>query len=205
MIIVRDKFAGFAAMVLFVAMSSGMAKADNLVNNAGFEDPTNKFNGWVTQSFSGESFTGWANTGTGSAVTGCVGHDACIDAINGAYIGQTINTVAGQTYTLSFWVGEDWGPTSEMAIYWNGTLVADVLNPSNAATIGIVGPWRQYIYSGLVATGGLTYFQVNGRDDPSMIAFDDFDVHAEVPEPASLFLLGTGLVGAAGALRRKIS
>jgi hypothetical protein len=46
----------------------------------------------------------------------------------------------------------------EMGVHWNGTLIADVLNPANNPSGG-PGTWVQYTYTGLEAESTSTVFQ----------------------------------------------
>jgi hypothetical protein len=60
-----------------------------------------------------------------------------------------------------------------MGVHWNGTLIADVLNPANNPSGG-PGTWVQYTYTGLEAESTSTVFQINGRQDPAGIFFRRF-------------------------------
>lgn len=42
------------------------------------------------------------------------------------------------------------------------------------------------------------------RNDPSYQALDDISVSPSVPEPGSLILMGSGILGLAGVIRRKL-
>lgn len=205
----KAKFLALAALMLFVVLAPGMAKADNLVVNGSFDSSAGRYSGWTNQGFCCEAFTGWAHTGTYAAVSGCV--ENCTGLADGTFVGQSINTVAGQTYTLSFWVSEDAGGTSELAVYWNNLLVDHVTNPNPAADGQLYSAWQLYTITGLLATSDLTYFQINGCQTQGEIAFDDVYVGgyrpngpATVPEPASLMLLGSGLLGLGGLVRRQL-
>lgn len=194
------------AVAMTLTVFTSTACADNIVRNPGFEEGSDY---WFTPGFGVMSFDGWnySHSGNASAGTGCVSH-GCMDLYEGAYLQQLLNTQPGQTYTLTFWVAENGGATSEMAVYWGGNLIADVLNPANN-TCGYSEDsycnFVQFTFTGLLAASESTLLQINGRQDPAGIYFDDFSVSSgstATPEPASLALIGSGLLGMIVAFRR---
>ncbi|WP_348697594.1 PEP-CTERM sorting domain-containing protein [Duganella fentianensis] len=184
-LVVKSISSIFAALTLSFASS---AMAQNIVQNPGFEEG---YTGWNVSGFSiGDIGAGYAHSGTWLALTGCITKYCVYAPATGAYIAQTLNTTAGTSYSLSFLVSENGGPTSEMSIYWNGALVADVINPANNTW---PGHWVQFNYTNLVATSKSTVLEIHGRQDPSLILFDDISVTAAVPEPSSYAMLMAGL------------
>lgn len=195
----KKQVLSFVAGALLLATSSAFA-SPNLVANPGFE------NGYDNWSMTMGVVNGTSRSGAYSAATGCVGHGCVSTLSSGSWFAQTLNTVAGATYDLSFWVGEYGGATSELSVFWNGSMIADVLNPANNTLSN--GGMIQYAYSGLVASSASTGLEVHGRQDPGAIYFDDFSVTASqapngVPEPASAAIVLAGLGMMSLLARRK--
>ncbi len=175
-------------LILCLLLLARAAPAANIVVNPGFEQGTLGWNlgsvVWVLRSAS-------APGGVFAAFTGCRGvlctasHDA-----GRSFLQQDLATVPGTDYVLSFWVGENAMATSAMAVFWDGVLVADVLNPANGALV-------QFSFSGLHASSAWTSLEVRGRQDPAAMRFDEFLVlpvgTAAVPVPAPWGLLAPGL------------
>lgn len=186
-----------AALAMLLSLASATALASpELVTNGSFE---NGSIGWDANMSIGNF--GIAHTGGGGAGTGCVGHSCVTTLGSGAFFGQSIATEIGASYDLSLWVIETNGATSEMSVFWNGLMVADVLNPANST---INSGFVQYVFHNLTASALTTAFEIHGRQDPGGIYFDDISVVKvanAVPEPGSIALLGLGLAAAALARR----
>jgi hypothetical protein len=207
------------SMALWAASAS--AGGIDLVANGGFT--TGDFTGWTTNTCSsGCSFAGWSVTGiitdagapsdTGyAAYNGCTGA-SCNDPVSGDWISQPLATGASQTYTLTFFFdpgasSEDDGgggidaiadasviTTTELDVLWDGSLVTggQIVNATSST-------WEEYTFTGLTASTTSTVLEFTGREDPDYLQLTDISVTADasptVPEPASLTLIGGGLLG----------
>ncbi len=187
-------------ILFLLPILAAVCNGSNIIQNPGFESGSTS---WTFFGFG--VTTTLPHSGTQDADTGCVGH-ACVSTLGGgAFISQTLNTVALQPYNLSFWVTEDAGATSEMSVFWNGTLVADILNPNNNGNTN----YKQFTFSALPTTSNSTVLEVHGRQDPGAIFFDDFfaDVSgaSSVPEPATFWFaaLAAAMLIVARRLRRR--
>ena len=167
------------------------AIASNLVANCGFE--TGDFTDWNTSNliFTGVVGSGFdgldPNSGTFWAALGNAGSDGIIS--------QTLSTVSGQTYTISFYFGSDGGtPNHFVASFGSNVLFSTTDEPGHG--------YQLYSFTE-VATSVSTVLQFNERNDPSYLALDDISVVASTPEPSSILLLLTVvLLGAVRFLKR---
>jgi hypothetical protein len=165
----------------------------------------------ATDRHSGAYGVGIGNPGwtSGGAVIGVVG-----------MISQDVDTVAGQSYHLSYWLkildapaGSDLG-----VVAWGdakaGCNWADVV-PGNKPGVpcGVVpgswilnpaeSDWVQYNFV-VTAESNRSTIVLAGRSDYSRVSFDDVTLTpaSPVPEPGTLTLLGLGLAGLVSLRRR---
>uniref|UniRef100_UPI003CD0DAB0 beta strand repeat-containing protein n=1 Tax=Winogradskyella eximia TaxID=262006 RepID=UPI003CD0DAB0 len=132
-------------------------------------DYTQNFDGWIGNESPtwGPSFT-FANAYNGSQYLDVLGNNNVTGGVNNV-LSQTINTVPGVTYTLSFYWGEDVGHAAGSDV----TLDIDVIDATNASLYsqtltavaqgeigGIIGPKTWYAFSQtFIATTSQTKIQ----------------------------------------------
>jgi opacity protein-like surface antigen len=185
---------------LLAAALSAPASAAELVTNGGFE-----------QGFFGWTVTPEVNTNVNPSAA----HSGANSTVFLTYPGetgllsQTLSTVAGQDYTLSFWIAFATSDPASSALnfYWGGDKVASFQD--NATTDYV------HIFHVLTATSDSTDLTFLGFSDLGIIVLDDISVtglsgsltggggggggRGGVPEPSAwaLMILGFGGVGAA--------
>jgi hypothetical protein len=176
---------------LCLAMPCAAPAGTNLVTNGGFE--TGDFTGWTLAGDTGYTLVTDRDAGT-KAPASYTPHGGEYYAMLGPIrasgtMSQTLATVAGASYTFSWWMGSDGDVANEFAASWNGSQVFD---RKDIETQGYI------LYSFTVqATGSSTLIQFTYRDVPGYLSVDDVGVTQSVgaqtiPEPSSLILTGIG-------------
>ena len=184
----------------------------NIALNPGFE--TGNFTSWTT-----DTKGSWHVESTGTGITAphsgsfyaddhCLGA-TCISTPD-SFLFQDLTTIINQTYTLTFWydrgvevVGKGGAPNlEELQVFWNSMLALDLAQPTSGGT----DPgWVQFTVTGLTASSTSTRLEFRARQDAAHLGVDDVDVEASsaVPEPTSLALVGSALLGAGLFTKRR--
>jgi hypothetical protein len=181
--------AGLAILTLF---TPSVSHASELIQNGDFSsgfadwDTTNAAYGsdYGTSFNNGQSYAYFGGVSVGSYDT----------------VAQTVSTVAGQTYDVSFELSNEYSTSNaDFQALWDGNLIQDF---PGASAYGYTG-----FSFDVVGTGSDT-LSFEGYQVPSYYLLTDVSVQdvsaSPTPEPSSLLLLASGFAGMAGVVRRRL-
>lgn len=195
-----------------LGLAAGSADAQNLLTNGSFESPVAADASFIQFNSGSHGIPGWTVTGPAGRGVAVVNTNSSSNGVsfpaedgdqwldltgNGSNdaegVAQTVDTVPGHTYTLSFWVGnvtERGGVYSSVGLSIDGTPVENFTN----SYPGDTQVWQQFFYV-FVAAGDTTTIEFDNLDPRSDNAngLDDVDLEeggSSSPPPANLITNG---------------
>lgn len=175
-------FGNYSANIWFTNLYNGFVQsipfnlAVDLVQNGGFE--SGDFTDWTFTNDPSATFV--ANDLFPNAFP--PPHSGINDAIFGdqrlAYISQTIQTVPGKLYQISFWVNCDNLVPNEFLFNWDGQTLFDQAYIANFPT----NAWTNLQFTA-IATTNSTVIEFGAYDDNGYIGLDDVSVQPFVVPP----------------------
>lgn len=185
-------------VMLFAGVACAPGFATNLIVNGGFE--TGDFSGWTV--------TGNNTVVEGDGFSNYEPHGGTYFAALGNYglplgsVSQSFMDVSGQQYELTYYLASDGMDPNELETEVDGNVLSDLVN------VPVTGsaPYPYVEYDFLFTGTGDDTLAFLDLDDPSFLALDDVSVAAvpaPIPEPGSMALFGTGILGVLGMVRRR--
>ena len=211
------------ALAMLLATATPAAASANLLTNGSFETPAvpagglaeytpgTNLGGWIVINTPVAALGGFSEPGyTYPAQDGSISLDLTGIGTRGAGgVQQTVDLATGN-YLLSFWIGNDDGPTfsqpTSVELFVNGASQGSFTNSD--VTAGTIN-WRNYTFD-LASIGGATTIGFVNRTstNDNGAFFDNVSLVAAgtsaVPEPATwaMMIAGFGAVGASMRGRR---
>jgi len=195
-----------------IAFAAAQVGATNLIQNGSFQ--TGDFTGWTISTTSngtwGQGFpevTGWP-AGDGKAAVGSVGEVNFTGLEEGGTLTQTFQSSGGNALIHMDFAARGAGnydlEGGEFTMILNGVQIAQY-------DIGFIGNGELVVGSfteGEVLLNGSNTLEIEVTRRFVNVNSDQFvtgiDVEGNVPEPGSWIQMGSGLLGLAGVLRRKL-